>query len=378
MELEKLELILESGNQYTGWGYYDSKDIFVPHGCGKKHYNGYYEYGNFKHGILDGPAIISYGNRMVTQQFTNGEGTGWGLSMANRGLSNFGYYKDGELLYNYTDFIFWYFNKMLKLSNGANLLNMYSSKETHQVSVLWIGFDGGFLSPCKMGVKFMPDGSVWVGDSKKLIPTGLLMHFCPNGQIDVGTFENGELHKRLSMDNFTRLQLDKYELDLVSIPEIEPGHNYFEEDYSGIAYESNKNLTFMRYHVGEIDFNANGKFQKIEDECWEIGNKYIKTNHGNLDVLDATVINNEHFVGVQFEVCGRLSLDDFSCSKGNELEARIRTIAFLRHPKNAWVWVYAFDNEGRPLVNFSGFDDFDGMANFIQQLSGFYNLNKDV
>ena len=36
MELEKRELLLKTGNRYTGWGYFDPFENFIPHGCGKK------------------------------------------------------------------------------------------------------------------------------------------------------------------------------------------------------------------------------------------------------------------------------------------------------------------------------------------------------
>lgn len=380
MELEKRELLLKTGNSYTGWGYFAPFDNFIPHGCGKKLYEGYYEFGNFSHGILNGPAIVSFGDRMVTQHFVNGKGTGWGLCMANGGLSNFGYYENGELQYNYTDLVYWYFNKMSRMYNGANMLNMYSSKETHQVTVLWIGFTGGFIEPIKMGARFMPDGSVWIGDSEKMEPTGFLMHFCSNGQIDVGTFEKGELVNRLSMydyvHNWQFPLIPEEELELFHIPEIVIGHNYFEGFPESMIDTSDKNSTFMRYHVKEIDLHANGNFQSIEDECWEIGDKFIKTNHGNLEIIDATHVDNGQLVGIRFNVWGSLTLNDFSCSKGYESDAEVRTIAFLRQPHNAWVWTYVFDEDGNAIVNLCGYDDLDGMANFIPKLSGLYDLKK--
>lgn len=389
MELEKLEQILEAGNRYYGWGYFDSNNKFIPYGCGKKYYEGYYEYGNFLHGILNGPAIVNYGNRMVIQHFVNGKGKGWGLCLANGGLSNFGYYEEGKIIYNYASLVSWYFNMMLSWYNSANMLNMlnmYSSKETHQVTYLWIGFVFG--EKILMGAKFTPDGSVWIGDTRKLEPTGFLMHFCPNGRIDVGSFEKGELVKRLSIRSYQILYINRDDLELVSTPEIEIGHNYFEGAPSNMINFADKNSTFMKYHVMQIDFQANGNFQNIEVECWEIGDKYIKTNHGNLKILDATLVNNGQFVGIpfrvnngqsvgiQFDVNGSLSLDDFSCSKGYEPDAKIRTIAFLRQPYNAWVWTFAFNEEGRPYVAFCGYDDLDGMANFIPKLNGLYDLKK--
>lgn len=382
MELEKLEQILDTGNLYKGWGYFDSNNKFIPCGCGRKDYEGYYEYGNFLHGILNGLATVRCGKRMVVQHFVNGKGCGWGLCMDNGGFSNFSYYEDGEIIYNYTNLVSWYFNKMIRWGKGADVFNIYSSKETHQVTNIWIGFSASILDfePVQMGARFTPDGSVWIGDTKKREPTGFLMHFCPNGQIDVGSFEKGELVKRLSMDDFIRyfqlIHVSSDELELVSVPEIVIGHNYFEGIPSNMLDLADKNSIFMKYHVMEIDFHANGNFQDIENECWEIGDKLIKTSHGNLEILDATRINNGQLVGIEFNVQGRLSLNNFSCSKGYETEVEVGFIAFLRQPNNAWVWTYAFDEDGSPIVNFCGHDDLDGMANFIPKLSGLYNLNK--
>jgi hypothetical protein len=44
----------------------------------------------------------------------------------------------------------------------------------------------------------------------------------------------------------------------------------------------------------------------------------------------------------------------------------------MRQPHNAWVWAYAFDENNEPIVNFCGFDDLDGLANFIPFLKRKY------
>ncbi len=77
-------------------------------------------------------------------------------------------------------------------------------------------------------------------------------------------------------------------------------------------------------------------------------------------------------VGIQLSVSGKLKLNNFTCSTGYEDEANIGTIAIMRQPHNVWLWCYAFDIYGSPLVNFCGRDSLDGFANFIQQLKRIY------
>lgn len=113
MKLEKVDKIwLQDGKTYTGWGYYNDIGNFIPQGCGKKYYNDYYVYGNYKNGILNGPAIESHNTYMKTIQFKDNNGNGWGLCI-NRGmLIEFGYYRDCKLKTNLIDFVYWYYTKL--------------------------------------------------------------------------------------------------------------------------------------------------------------------------------------------------------------------------------------------------------------------------
>lgn len=65
----------------------------MPHGCGKKYYSNFYVYGNFKNGILDGPAINSHDHYMYTMFFKENRGNGWGLCINGVYLVEFGYYE---------------------------------------------------------------------------------------------------------------------------------------------------------------------------------------------------------------------------------------------------------------------------------------------
>ena len=90
MELVKEDnVILSDGRRYRGWGYYKNGE-FIPQGCGKKFFDGYYAYGNFKNGILNGPAIVSHNYCMNTAIFKNDRGNGWGLCINGGTLIEFG------------------------------------------------------------------------------------------------------------------------------------------------------------------------------------------------------------------------------------------------------------------------------------------------
>lgn len=202
MELQNVDkVILKDGHSYKGWGYYKN-DEFIPHGCGKKYFKGYYAYGNFVDDVLDGPAIVSHDYFMNTMQFKNNRGNGWGLCINGGVLIEFGYYENSQLKKNLIDFVEWYF-QVLENSGRASsqtMLTMYTFIESKGVSDLLIGYRGGKtnsgLTIPYMGFHFLSDGSVWVGttDTQKL--SGLLLHFRADGIIDAGEFFDGNLVER--------------------------------------------------------------------------------------------------------------------------------------------------------------------------------------
>lgn len=399
MEKEQVERIaLSDGNSYSGWGYYDDYNRFIPDGCGKKYYNGYYAYGNFCNGSLDGPAIISHGSYMNTAQFKHNEGNGWGLCMNRGELVEFGFYKNGQYTVNVLDFVLWYFEKLRTSGRDDNMLNVYTFKDTHNVAEILIGYKGtptqNEVGLCYMGFHFMADGSVWIGNTKTRRFTGNLIHFRNDGCIDCGRFEDGMLFEAVDIqtiiDTYYGYSLDDelffsslgYSMNLTSerkyfnnINPIIQGHNYF----NGLPQAANKescapngNLYSMNYHVSDIDYNANGNFTSFDEEIWTIGEKSIITPHGTLCINKVVFVDNGPLVGVQFSVNGKLTLNNFTCSKGWENDLKISTFALMRQPHNVWLWGYAFDDSGNPLVNFCGHDDLDGLAKFVQTLKRIY------
>lgn len=199
------DVILVDGLRYTGWGYWNNR-AFVPHGCGKKFYSDSYVYGNFKQGVLSGPAINSHNTYMYTGFFTNNRGNGWGLCINCGELVEFGYYQDSQLKVNLTDFVQWYYDGILKKSDRSdeNMLSMYTSKETHEVTTLLIGYPPKAVSDqlalACMGFRFKADGSVFVGTGDLSAKNGHYISFYNDGIVYVIQVENAKI------TSYTKLQ----------------------------------------------------------------------------------------------------------------------------------------------------------------------------
>lgn len=231
------ECILADGKKYNGWGFY-SNGQFIPHGCGKKFFTGFYIYGNFKKGVLNGPAIKSHDYFMYTMFFKENRGNGWGLHINRGDLVEFGYYENGELKNNLADYVQWYYEEKLGKSGRLeeNMMTMYSSKETKEVTTLLIGFApkkifDTLTLPC-MGFRFKADESVWVGTGN-INEIGYFIHFKPNGCIDIGRFDNGSLVERISLQNLIDKYLGEDVRELYrNIEEPKINYNYFTEEYN--------------------------------------------------------------------------------------------------------------------------------------------------
>ena len=406
MELQKIERVrLETGQVYSGWGYFENKN-FIPQGCGKKYYDGYYAYGNFRHGILDGPTIVSHDYYMNICHFKNNRGNGWGLCINQGDLIEFGFNENSLLKVNLVDLVLWYFTKM-RMSDRRNetLLHMYTCKDTKEVSELLIGYPGtspiNGVGDCCMGFRFKADGSVWVGSINDRKLSGNLIHFRPDGLIDAGFFEDSELLGREDLqsiiDGYYGIYNDKDNLlgdylfqrkkssqyiekerirnTFKDIAEITVGYNYFVDSQQQIDSKIlNKNSYKMSYYVSEVAFNGGDNFQSFNEETWVVGDKTIITPHGNLQIEDTTLLEQGTLVGIQFQVNGTFRMNEFSCSNGFENDAEIKTLALMRQPNNAWLWAYAFDEDDMPIANFCGHDDLDGLASYVSILESYSKL----
>lgn len=397
MELIQVkDVILSDGNKYTGWGYYEDFE-FVPQGCGKKFFNGYYAYGNFRNGNIEGPAIISHGYYMHTMQFKNNRGNGWGLCINSGILKEFGYYENSQIKVNLSDFVIWYYKTLQDSGRKDNMLNIYSYKDSHEVADLLIGYKGtpaeNGVALCFIGFHFMTDGSVWIGNTATRKLSGHLLHFCADGTIQCGLFENGSLIEPMELqsliDNYygtfsfeeddlfsdffssTHSERNQIREQFRNIDSIKPNYNYFLG--KPIAMNNNSlNKYTMVYHVLEADMLAIGNFESIDEEAWTIGDQFIITPHGNLKIENAIFVDKGTLVGIQFSVSGTLNVADFRCANGFRNTIEVATFAIMRQPHNAWLWVYLFDDNDSPMAYFCGFDDLDCFANFVSLLKSIY------
>lgn len=405
MELNKVEkMCLPDGNTYTGWGYVDDNTgDFIPNGCGKKYYQGYYTYGNFRNGMLNGPAINSHDYCMTTCFFKNNRGNGWGVSLNRGELTEFGYYVNSQLKNDLSDFVAWYFAKMEDSDRrNENMLHVYTHKETKEVVELLIGFTGSRpengIALCYMGFRFKADGSVWVGTTCERQLNGTLIHFRPDGLIDAGEFRNGELINRKSLqaiidDYYGTWKFDgKFEKgwgnvghtspfqtereqrreEFRNIQEIEEGRNYFQTSVQSIS--NSINSYSMTYHVCEVSFDNGNNFHDLgfDAETWKFGTETIETEHGNFSVEDAIFVDNGPLVGIQFQVEGSMHLSDFDDYDGFDDNASIKILALMRQPQNVWLWVYAFDEYDNQVAIFCGRDDLDGLSHYVNVMRRLY------
>jgi|GEM_PF-6035660 len=135
-----------------------------------------------------------------------------------------------------------------------------------------------------------------------------------------------------------------------------------------------QNTISMDYYISQVSFNEGRDFHDLgfDAEKWEIGDKIIKTSHGNLKIKKFIFVETSPLVGIQFSVDGTLRLGDFEKFNGFDDCPNIATFALMRQPRNAWLWVYVFDVNGNQVVNFCGRDDLDGLSDFVNKLKRKY------
>lgn len=262
------DFILSDGKKYNGWGYYRNGQ-FIPHGCGKKFYPDFYVYGNFKEGILNGPAINSHNHYMYTMFFKENRGNGWGLCINGGYLVEFGYYENSQIKTNLVDFVQWYYEGKLGKSDrmGESMMSMYTSKETKEVTNLLIGYAPKKVSDTMtlscMGFRFKADGSVWVGTGSLSKMTGNYIHFRPDGYIEIGRFENDVLQERMSLQELINIYFGTHK-----ISESSPFASLFNKiPKSSLQLErESEREQYRNIEEPEVDFNYfTGEYDGSDD-----------------------------------------------------------------------------------------------------------------
>ena len=121
----------------------------------------------------------------------------------------------------------------------------------------------------------------------------------------------------------------------------------------------------IEYHALEISFN-NGDFEEFEEEIWELSASCLMCKHGLLDFESFMEVEQGALVGIQIGTDGYFDFSDFP--NGPDGEVYITTIAIMRQPHNAWLWIYMFDENHNPVAQICGFDELDGFAKLVKNM----------
>ena len=124
----------------------------------------------------------------------------------------------------------------------------------------------------------------------------------------------------------------------------------------------------MNYHVKEISFN-NADFSKLE-ETWDFSENGIDTPHGFISFNSFMEVSQSGMNGLQFDTDGILYFDDIdNCPLE---DAYISTVAVMRQPFNAWLWLYLINEDGVTIASICGHDDLDGFSKYVANLRKAY------
>lgn len=290
--LEVKDELLNDGTKYTGPLLIENK-YRLPHGYGKKEYPSYYVIGKFDKGTLNGPAYINHHHYMMTSQMKNNRGNGWGM-MINGGVLTFGVYKSSQLVLNLTNFVEWYFDKILESNYRGTMFHYYPKTGEILIGIPSRKYDDT-VSSNFMGFHFMDDGSVYVGTTASLKKTGPLIKFNNNGYIEIGKWVDGNLIEKLSISDILDLYWGMDEDDTLFASLLPPNMkrrkynkisidcntNYFQgqENLADSAYHSvlNKKNTHNDYNgsyaqdvMGYDDATISDAFEGDPDAYWNI------------------------------------------------------------------------------------------------------------
>lgn len=127
----------------------------------------------------------------------------------------------------------------------------------------------------------------------------------------------------------------------------------------------------MDFITKQVSFN-NKDFVDLESaETWHFSKHSISTPNGVIKIDDCIEVNNEQFVGVQLSTWkSSLRLNFYDGYSGDNGMPEIKTVAFVRHPHNIWLWVYLIDDEEETIATFCGHEkDFrEEFAEYVEEL----------
>lgn len=146
----------------------------------------------------------------------------------------------------------------------------------------------------------------------------------------------------------------------------------------------------MDLFIDDVYFEEKRFALGFESEKWVFGLNFIRTPHGNFGITHASKVNNSHHVGIQFRTRGLFDFEKFGTTKFQEFyttivepsgissKIGIDSIAFVRQPRNAWLWVYLLDEFGNEILSFGGHEKgLEDFANFYNKCcSEFFDFDE--
>ena len=146
-------------------------------------------------------------------------------------------------------------------------------------------------------------------------------------------------------------------------------HSFVHVELLEDEYDDDENY-HVTFHVDDVRF---GKGDEIDlgfsSEKWDFGLNGLKTPHGNLVFDGFYIVNNDDFVGAQLSARGLFKFTDYKdYHEGYNIP--VKTVAFVRHPHNVWLWIYMLDSSGDQIACFCGHeegDEFEDFMNYLQE-----------
>lgn len=123
----------------------------------------------------------------------------------------------------------------------------------------------------------------------------------------------------------------------------------------------------LKFYANQVTFN-NADFQDFEEEHWTFEKVGVLTPHGNIMFDDLMFVDNGQMIGIQFATHGLFKFNELEVDNNSAGAANVKTLAIMRQPYNAWLWIYMFDSNDNPIASFCGHDDLDGFAKYINRL----------
>ena len=129
----------------------------------------------------------------------------------------------------------------------------------------------------------------------------------------------------------------------------------------------------MVYLPMEVSFDQMTWNNLAEDkewgEEWEFSLSQIRAPYGEFDIDGFMEVNQNGLVGIQMDVFGFLDICELPGYTGDEEDVLIRTIAVVRQPYNARLWLHLFDRNQNHVASFSGTEkEMDAFAHYISKL----------